>query len=113
MCPQAWRRQDLICCVRLESGLIHRDEKVFNKIYISFSHLTPVSCHSPNEGNTTNNFCQHLDMERQSREWGERRNGLFLTVLPLMAARLGMSWALASRAMYFARQRCSRSEGMN
>lgn len=80
----------MICCVRLESGLIHRDEKVFNKIYISFSHLTPVSCHSPNEGNTTNNFCQYLDVETQSGGVGESKGGLFLASSPLMAARLGV-----------------------
>lgn len=75
VCPEAWHRQDLICYVRLESGLIRRDERgcliKFTFHFLTW-HQSPVT--HGTDGNAANNFCQNLvgetdwHMKRQKRD---------------------------------------------
>lgn len=71
VCLEGWPRQDLICYVRLESGLIRRDEKgcliKFTFHFLTW-HQSPVT-HGI-DGNAANNFCQNLVLET---DWGMRR----------------------------------------
>lgn len=61
VCPEAWHRQDLICYVQLESGLIPRDERgcliKFTFHFLTW-HRSPVTHRA--DGNAANNFCQNL-----------------------------------------------------
>ena len=87
MCPEAWHRQDLICYVRLESGLIRRDER---GCLIKFTFHFLTWHHSPvthgTDGNAANNFCQNLvgetdwEMKRQKREREKRTIWLVFTL---------------------------------
>lgn len=79
MCPEAWHRQDLICYVGLESGLIRRDERgcliKFTFHFLTW-HQSPVT--HGTDGNTANKCCQNLvgetdwEMRRQKRERKKR-----------------------------------------
>lgn len=84
MCPEAWHRQDLICYVQLESGLIHRDERGC-LIKFTFHFLTwhPSPATHGTDGNAANNFCQNLvgetdwEMRRQRAEREKEQTGCF------------------------------------
>lgn len=79
MCPEAWHRQDLICYVGPESGLIRRDERgcliKFTFHFLTW-HQSPVT--HGTDGNTANKCCQNLvgetdwEMRRQKRERKKR-----------------------------------------
>lgn len=84
VCPEAWHRQDLICYVRLESGLIRRDERgCLIKFAFHFLtwHQSPVT--QGTDGNVANNFCQNLvgetdwEMRKQRERERKEQSGLF------------------------------------
>lgn len=85
VCPEARHRQDLICYVQLESGLIRRDERgcliKFTFHFLTW-HQSPVT--HGTDGNAANNFCQNLvgetDWEMRRQKGGkEGESGLFLS----------------------------------
>lgn len=86
VCPEAWHRQDLICYVQLESGLIRRDERgcliKFTFHFLTW-HQSPVT--QGIDGNAANSLCQSLvgetELEMRKQREREKRTIWFVFIL--------------------------------